>query len=110
MTEAERIDFLIKVLEGNNASEFAKKIGTNKSIVSRIRNPKYPNRLKPYISRILESYPSVNREWLETGEGYPGDLTIALVREHYEAKLRRSDIIIDHLTRRIDELEKRLGS
>lgn len=110
MTEAERVNFLIKVLEGNNASEFAKKIGSDKSVVSRLRNPKYPNRLKLYISRILESYPSVNREWLESGEGYPGDLTVALVREHYEAKLRRSDTIIDHLTRRIDELEKRLGS
>ena len=110
MTEAERVNFLIQVLEGDNASEFGRKIGTSKTFVSRLRNGVYSYRLKAYINPILQAYPAVNRDWLETGEGYPGDLTVDIVKAHYEAKLRRSESVIDHLTKRIDELEKQLGS
>lgn len=105
MTECERIDYLIKVLAGGNAAEFAKRIGTTRSIVTRLRSPKYPNRITRYVDAIINAYPAVNREWLLTGEGYPGDLTIDLVKAHYEAKLNRADMVIDYLTRRLNELE-----
>lgn len=105
MTESERIDYLIKVLAGGNAAEFAERIGTTRSIVSRIRSPKYPNRITRYVDAIIRAYPAVNREWLLTGEGYPGDLTVDLVKAHYEARLDRADMLIDYLTRRINELE-----
>ena len=108
MTESERIDYLIKVLAGGNAAEFAERIGTTRSIVSRIRSPKYPNRITRYIDGIIRAYPAVNREWLETGEGYPGDLTIDLVKAHYESRIRRADMVIDYLTRRVNELENAL--
>ncbi|MBQ3022903.1 MAG: hypothetical protein IJD91_06255 [Clostridia bacterium] len=105
MTEAERIEFIIKVLESGNAAEFAKRIGVSKATAVRMRTGTVGIRLR--INDILSAYPAINRTWLETGEGYPGDLTVDLVKSHYEQKLKRNEVIIDHLTRRIDELERR---
>ena len=105
MTEAERIEFIIKVLESGNAAEFAKRIGVSKATAVRMRTGTVGIRLR--INDILSAYPAINRTWLETGEGYPGDLTVDLVKAHYEQKLKRNEVIIDHLTRRIDELERR---
>ena len=51
----------------------------------------------------------MNRSWLETGEGYPGDLTVDLVKAHYEDKIKRNERVIDNLIGRIEELEKQLG-
>lgn len=104
MTEAERIDFLVKVMENGNGASFAKRLGISSAVVSRMRKGEIGIRLR--INDILAEYPAVNRSWLETGEGYPGDLTVDLVKAHYEAKIRRNEVIIDHLTRRIDDLEK----
>lgn len=105
MTDCERIDYLIKVLAGDNAAEFAERIGTTRSIVTRIRSPKYPNKITRYVDSIIRAYPAVNRDWLVTGEGYPGDLTVDLVKSHYEAKLNRAEMVIEYLTRRLNELE-----
>ena len=108
MTESERIDFLINAVADGNAVKFGKRIGLVKSTVAKLRSDKYPNSLGGYVNRIIEAYPSINRTWLITGEGYPGDLTADMVKAHYEEKLRRADKVIDHLTRRIDELERQL--
>lgn len=109
MTESERIEFLIKAVAGGNASEFADRLGVNKSIVSRLRNPKYKMGIRLHIDKIMRAYPSINRSWLESGEGYPGDLTVELVKAHYEAKTQRLDSVIDHLIKKIDDLEAQLS-
>lgn len=103
MTEAERIDFLIKVLESGNAADFAERIGVSRATANRMRQGKVGIRLR--INDILFAYPAINREWLESGEGYPGDLTIDLVKAHYEAKLKRQEVIIDHLLKTLGERE-----
>lgn len=108
MTEAERIEFIIQVLESGNASAFGKKIGISPANAGKMRKGQIGFRLNK--EAILTAYPQIRREWLETGEGYPGDLTVDLVRSHYEAKINRCENIIDHLTRRINELEKRCPS
>lgn len=108
MTESERINFLIDALAGGNAAKFGERIGVKACTIAKIRSENYPNGIKGYVDKIIETFPSVNRLWLITGEGYPGDLTTDLVRAHYEEKLRRADKVIDHLTRRIDELENKL--
>ena len=105
MTEAERIEFIIRVLESGNASAFGKKIGVGSATASKMRLGKVGFRLR--VDEILKAYPQIRREWLETGQGYPGDLTVDLVRSYYEAKINRCEVIIDHLTRRINELEKK---
>lgn len=106
MTETERIDFLITHLAHGNANRFADRTGISKANVSKLKRGEI--RIQKSISKILEAYPTVNREWLVTGDGYPGDITTSLVKERYEEKLRRADKVIDHLTRRIDELESKL--
>lgn len=103
MTEPERLELLIRVLEGSNAAEFARKIGVQESAISRMRSGKYGIRKK--INSIINAYPAVNREWLESGEGYPGDISIDLVKSHYEKKLKRQEQIIDHLISHIKNLE-----
>lgn len=106
MTEAERIDFIIRHLENGNAAAFGDKIGVSKGNVSKMKRGAIGIRLN--INGILEAYPQVRREWLETGEGYPGDISVELVRSHYEAKIKRNEAIIDHLIQRINELEEKL--
>lgn len=105
MTEAERIDLLIKHLEGGNASEFCRNIGKHKTFASDVKAGRRTIRLS--VADIIKAYPQVNREWLETGEGYPGDLSIELARAHYEAKIARYEMVIDHLTKRLNDLESR---
>lgn len=106
MTEAERIEFIIQVLESGNASAFGKKIGISPANAGKMRKGQIGFRLNK--ESILSAYPQIKREWLETGEGYPGDLTVDLVRSHYEAKIARQERTIDHLMRRIEDLEKKI--
>ena len=108
MTESERIDFLITHLAHGNATKFGEMIRVRKSTIAKIRSENYRNGLKFYIDKILAVFPQVNKLWLVSGEGYPGDLNVDLVKQHYEDKLRRADKVIDHLTKRIDELESKL--
>ena len=103
MTEAQRIDFIINALEGGNGAAFAHRIGVSTASASKMRRGLFSIRLK--VDAILRAYPAINRTWLETGEGYPGDLTVGLVKAYYEEKIQRSEKMIDHLMRRIEELE-----
>jgi transcriptional regulator with XRE-family HTH domain len=103
MTEAQRIDYLISVLENGVGSEFAKRIGVSHAAVSKMRNGIFG--ISKKIDAIIKAYPSVNRDWLDTGEGYPGDLTIDLVKAHYERKLKRNEQVIDQLLKKLKEYE-----
>ena len=82
MTEAERIDFLIRHLEGGNGAAFRKKIRANMPTVSKMR--KWIVGYSRRINDIIVAYPAVSRKWLETGEGYPGDLSVDPVKSIYE--------------------------
>lgn len=100
MTDGERIDFLIKTLEKDNAVMFSKRTGINPSVLSRIRNGEA--NINRRIEMILMAYPEVNRLWLETGEGYPGDLTLDMARKHYLEIIRIKDKIIESLGKELD--------
>lgn len=104
MTESERIEYLISVLENGNGAEFARRVGISNTAMSRIRNAEFG--IKRKIDAILRAYPSVNRTWLETGEGYPGDLTIDLVKAHYEKKIQLQEQIISNLITQINGIDK----
>lgn len=69
MTESERLDYLIKVLCGNDARDFALKAGIRPDILSRVRNGK--GNPSFYFERILGAFPQVSREWLYSGDGFP---------------------------------------
>ena len=103
MTEIERINFLIKTISNGKAADFARAINLRPSTLSRIRSGELSPRYK--FEEILKAYPEVNRMWLETGDGYPGDLTIDLVKAHYERKLKRNEQVIDQLLKKLKEYE-----
>lgn len=105
MTEAERIDLLIKTVANDNAATFARMTNMSQAGLCKKRLGKL-GVTRQNMNDIMRAYPYINREWLETGEGYPGDLSIDLVKDHYEAKLSRANTIIDYLLKRVDELEK----
>lgn len=105
MTESDRIEFLIKALEGGNGASFAKRIGVDPPTVSKMKKGRIGIRL--HTDKILNSYPAVNRDRLESGEGYPGDLTVDLVKAHYQARINKNEMIIDHLIKRLNDLETR---
>jgi len=102
LTEGQRVDYLIRTLEGDNAKAFARKIGMAPPALSALRNGN-GMRLPSRIDSILKAYPAVRREWLETGKGYPGDLTVELVRESMQARIDRADRLIDTLTRDLEQ-------
>ena len=104
MTESERIDFLINVMEGGNGSQFGERIGTDRATVCDLRSGR--RRIRRYVDRIIAAYPAVSRTWLTTGEGHPGDITIDIVKARLEETIRRQEQIIDHLISRINELQR----
>lgn len=105
MTESERLDYLIKTLESGIAARFAEKTGMTLPKVSRIRSGEL--RLNKQYDAIIRAYPSINRDWLETGVGYPGDLTVDLVRERLMKVVENRDRVIRTLTKEL-ELQQRI--
>lgn len=69
MNEYERIDYLVKVLEGNNAKAFCIKTGIAEASLSRVR--KGNGRPAAYYGRIVTAYPQVRKQWLYSGAGEP---------------------------------------
>ena len=90
MTDSERVDYLIRVLSGNNARNFALKAGIRPDSLSRVRNGKGTPAF--YFERILAAFPDVEREWLYTGVGEP-------------IKNEKSEIL-----KRLDSLEREVRS
>jgi len=69
MKDYERIDYLIKTLEGDNARAFADKTGIRPDTLSRARNGIVrPTRL---YTKIVKAYPQVSGDWLVEGDGEP---------------------------------------
>ncbi len=101
MTEAERAQYLIEHCCGGSAVDFAGSIGIDKTRLSKIVHGQL--RLSRLYDAIVAAHPNVNPEWLRTGEGYPGDLSVELVKARYEKILAEKDALIRTLQRVIDE-------
>ncbi len=69
MTGSERIDLLVKILEGNNAKAFCLKANIPEASLSRVRNGR--GNPSAYYGRIIAAYPQVNKRWLYSGAGEP---------------------------------------
>lgn len=69
MNEHERIDLLVKMLEGDNAKVFASKTGIPESSLCRLRRGQ--GRPASYYERITAAYPQVRNKWLYSGIGEP---------------------------------------
>lgn len=101
MTEAQRAQYLIDNCTGGSAVDFARAIGTDKTRISKIVHGQL--RLRGLFDAIIKAYPEVNPVWLQTGTGYPGDLSVTLVRTKYERILAEKDALIRTLQKVIEE-------
>jgi hypothetical protein len=104
MKDYERIDYLIRVLEGNNARAFASKAGIRTDTLSRARNGL--TRASLVYTKILSAYPRVRREWLVDGDGFPfvedeekGEVLNKI--EDMEKELRRLAKVIESLIKSV---------
>lgn len=104
MTERERLDYLVEHLEGGKSAAFAEKIGVRRDVISRIRAGSL--RLSRRYDAILKAYPEVDRNWLLTGEGYPGDLSARSARDHYMKIIEEKDRTINALARELELQQK----
>lgn len=103
MTEHERIDVLVKLLEGNNAKAFCEKAGIPEASLSRVRRGR--GRPETYYERILTAYPQVSRKWLFSEEGEPikgmnekGEILVKI--ESLEREVRRLAQAVEEMTKR----------
>lgn len=101
MTEAERARYLIEHCANGSATKFAKAIGIDKTRLSKIVHGQL--RLNKLYDKILSVYPAVRSQWLHTGEGYPGDISVELVKARYEEMLKEKDALIKTLRKVIEE-------
>ena len=101
MTESERAQYLIDNCCGGSSVRFAKSIGIDKTRLSKIVHGQL--RLSGLYDVIIATYPDVNPQWLRSGEGYPGDLSVELVRARYEKVIADKDSLIRTLQRIIEE-------
>ena len=100
MTEAQRIDYLVSVLEGGNAKAFAEKAGMHPQSVTNLRQGRY--RIDRFVAKILGAYPDVDDKWLVTGEGEP----LRSVREKGEVlkKMESLEREMKRLTKMIEKM------
>lgn len=101
MTDSERVDYLIKVLAGNNARDFAVKAGIRPDSLSRVRNGKGTPSF--YFERILAAFPDVEREWLYTGVGVP------LKWEREKGEILAKLDALENEVKRLNEMVERLA-
>ena len=101
MTEAERAQLLIDRCCGGSAVNFATSIHIDKTRLSKIVHGQL--KLSGLFDVIIATYPEVNPQWLRTGTGYPGDLSVQMVRERYERILAEKDSLIRTLQKIIDK-------
>jgi hypothetical protein len=67
MKEPDRIDYLVKMLAGNNAKLFAEKCDIDPKAISNMRHGL--QKIGSYAERIHAGYPEVSIDWLLTGKG-----------------------------------------
>lgn len=107
MTPAERLDYLIRTLSGNNAAEFCRRCGMRRDVPARIRSGNL--RVKGYADRICAAYPEVNKEWLLTGRGEPGvepgDVFGRMIAR-VDALEGRMDVLLGRIDALLGEMEK----
>ena len=101
MTSSERVDYLIKTLEGNNAKRFAYKTGINTSSLCHLRKGRA--HIANYVDRICQGYPQINREWLTTGVGDSGIDIRQKTAQEYEREIGRLNETIRVLIKEIKQ-------
>lgn len=99
-TEGERMALIINALEGGNQRRFGQKVDMLPSTVSRVISGELS--LRKHIDKIIRIYPEVSREWLVSGVGYPGDISLDIARTYYEKVIRDRNETIHILSKEIE--------
>lgn len=89
---------------GGNISMFAAALNINRTSISSVIAGKYS--LAPYLDKIRKVFPGVSEKFLDTGEGYPGDLSARQVRESLEAVIKEKEAQIARLTLEMETQRK----
>lgn len=89
---------------GGNISMFAAALNINRTSISSVIAGKYS--LAPYLDKIRKVFPGVSEKFLDTGEGYPGDLSARQVRETLEAVIKEKEAQIARLTLEMETQRK----
>ena len=104
MEIAERIDYLVKELAGDNARAFADKVGVPSTSVSKWRRgARVPGRA--VLDKILATYPEVRREWLLEGKGRPL-MGKRIPKDVAQELMERLDALGKKMDRILDMMEK----
>lgn len=97
----ERMKMVARHCAGGNQAELARKLGISHPTVNRLCTGEIE--LTPhYADLIVSAYPQVSWDFLLTGRGYPGDLSVDLVRERYIQIVDEKDRLIASLQKELD--------
>lgn len=99
-TEVERLELLISALEGDNQLKFATRCGIPASTISRVKMGII--KLRSQVDKIVTAYPQVSRDWLMTGIGYPGDISLDIAKRYYEKALEERNETIHILSKELE--------
>lgn len=99
-TEVERLELLISALEGDNQLKFATRCGVPSSTFSRVKMGII--KLRSQVDKIVTAYPQVSRDWLMTGIGYPGDISLDIAKRYYEKALEERNETIHILSKELE--------
>ena len=80
MGTQETIGFILKELEVDNISKFARDIGVNRQRIVDLKSGKMAKMPYDVSEAIIERYPQYSRSWLLSGEGSPYSEEIAEVK------------------------------
>lgn len=101
MTDGQRVKYIVDNLCGGNQARFAKCTGIEKTIVNKLVHDtgiSSGTRLTDtYIKRITEAFPEVNENWLRSGSGEPGDISLEAIRVKYLSIIKEKDETIAEL-------------
>lgn len=102
---AERLQLIIDMCEGGNQTRFAKNIKVAKSTISRILKGEFPM-TEMRISQVCAYYKNVSAQFLRDGVSYPGDISVAVVKENLMEAIKQRDELIMSLKAELDTQRK----
>jgi len=105
LSQVEIMEILLRTLSNGNTHDFARMLNVTPSTISRMSNGYIP--LTPYYAdKICTAFPQVNRDFVLSGKGYPGDLDVQLVKQRYESIISEKNALIRTLRKELELQQK----
>ena len=103
--QAERLDIIIRKCAGGRARNLALATGIIDSTISKMCSG--VKRLTPYYAdKICAAYPALNRDFVESGVGLPGEIDIEYTRAKYLSIIAEKDRQIRLLEKQLEIMQK----